>query len=161
MSSGTFAVLVCIAFVIWYFKRKGPETSGSTDSGSSTGTADRADLTSIINKSGRMTLMGKHDDQIALVNENMDKFEGEDKATLYMLRGGSYWMKNDFQAALADYKAAYELDDQLVNLTNYVEGLDKCGMLAEAKTYAELAMKNPKLDKSDRKKMQDVLDKQA
>jgi hypothetical protein len=66
-------------------------------------------------------------------------------------------IKGDHSSALPDYKLAYELDPSLTNLTNYIEGLVKLNMLAEAMPLAEQAMKNPNLRSDDRKMLHGVL----
>ena len=148
-----------IGFVLYLLRKKGKDAISDSSVSNATGAnADgEADLTTIINKVGRTFMNQKYDQGLELINANIGRFEGEHKAQLLNQRAGLYTIKGDHSLALPDYKLAYELDPSLTNLTNYIEGLVKLDMLAEAKPLAEQAMMNPNLRSDDRKMLQGVL----
>jgi tetratricopeptide (TPR) repeat protein len=92
-----------------------------------------------------------------IIDANLDRFTGEERASLLNQRAGLYTVKGEHAAALPDYREAYALDPNLTNLTNLVEALAKLGMTTEAKPLAEQALRNPNLGKDERKMLSTVL----
>ena len=150
---GLLGMAACVGIIYVGYKRKtkmwDAETAAASAAGGSSG-----DLSSVSNQVGRSIMSRKYDEGLAIINANIDKYQGEDRAQLLNQRAGILSIKGEHQAALPDYKEAYELDPSLTNLTNYVEVLVKLGMRAEAKPVAEQGLKNPNLRADDKKMLE-------
>ena len=119
------------------------------------GTAE--ELQSINNKVGYAFVFRFYGYALWLINANIDRFQGADKANLLNLRGGLRLIKGDKQGYLDDHKLAYELDDNLVNLSNYAEALEKMHRIELARNLAKLGLQNPNLSRRERELFEKIL----
>jgi tetratricopeptide (TPR) repeat protein len=149
----SFLGFLLIAFIVYMVRKRWNEV----DLDAPKGAATESDESEIINKVGRCFMNKKFDEGLALINANIDRFAGHHKVSLLNQRAGIYFIKGDHEAALADYKLAYELEPDLTNLTNYIEGLVKLEKFDEARPLAEQALLNPNVDRDARKMLQGVL----
>lgn len=104
------------------------------------------DIVTIINKTGKFFMEGKTDAVIAIVNANLNRFDGIDKAELLSQRGGAYFSLGKKEEALKDYESAIELDvnnSSLIN--NLIETYVSLGNKSKANEYLEKLkkVKNP------------------
>lgn len=133
------------------------QNGNSTTNSDTTTEASEEDLMRIINKTGRYFMTRKYDDAIKLINGNIDRYEGEQKAQLLNQRGGMFSIKGNNELAYDDFKLAYELDPNVTNLNNFVEVLIKLKKFDEARPVAEQGLKNPNVRGSERKMLEDAL----
>lgn len=155
-----FALFVGLVIYLFIKKKKKfdqSEAAGNTTSGENTEEANEANLMRITNKVGRHFMTRSYDAAIKLINENINNYQGEQKAQLLNQRGGIYSIKGDNEAAYNDFKEAYGLDNNVTNLTNFVEVLVKTKRVDEAKPIAEQGLKNPNLSSSDKKTLTEAL----
>lgn len=104
------------------------------------------DIVAIINKTGKLFMEGKTEVVIAVINANLNRFDGIDKAELLSQRGGAFFSLGNKEEALKDYESAIELDinnSSLIN--NIIETYVSLGNKPKAMEYLEKLkkVKNP------------------
>lgn len=89
----------------------GSKKASAVDVGFQISKADTtADVKTIIAKVGTLVTVNKLEDATSYITLNLHRFKGLDKAALLNERGGAYFLKDDFDHAIADYLAAYDFD---------------------------------------------------
>jgi tetratricopeptide (TPR) repeat protein len=115
--------------------------------------------TDVINKVGKCMLKGNLDEALTLLNDAIPTATlNGDKADLLNQRGGVYFMKKDYEAAIKDYAESVTLEPGITtHKTNLAETLDKAGQKEKAREMANAILNsNVKIDKYDRKKLEDI-----
>ena len=84
-----------------------------------------ADAPTIASKANTLAMTNRLDDAIMLLNANIRRFKGKDKAIILDQRGTAFFMKDDYNHAIGDFLTANELDPSnpayLINVSETYE----------------------------------------
>ena len=110
-----------------------------------------ADAKTIVNKANSLAMTNRLDDAITLLNANMRRFKGKERALMLDQRGTSFFMKDDHNHAIADFLAANEIDPtNPAYLINVSETYEEIGNNPNAVFFAKKILDLSNASDSDR-----------